>query len=204
MTVVCEIYSAAPLLGPIQVMLGGSGRLVSPETQPHFTLAVISTMAMVSFSFLVGITRVQLCWCALWSLPLCHGTSGGRACGMPTSLPLSSGIPFPSTLPGWSTVLLTCMATDLTTSTSTPGRTPLLLWEPLVSVVALGRALQTEWHTPFFTLVLALGTCNSTLLGSRVWRRLEPAHPGGRLCCYTDGALIEIMLCSLGAERCSQ
>lgn len=120
-------------------------------------LAVISTMAMVSFSFLVGIIRVQLCWCALWSLPLCHGTSGGRACGMPTSLPLSSGIPFPSTLPGWSTALLTCMATGLMTSTSTPGRIPLSLWEPLVSAVALDRALQTVWHTILFYLDLGLG-----------------------------------------------
>lgn len=132
-----EMFLAAPTMGPAQVMPGVSGRAISPEIQPYFTPAIIPTTVMVSFSFPIGITRVRLCWCVLWSLPLYHGTSGARVCGMPTSLPPSYGTPSPSTSPGWSIVLPTCMATALTTSTSTPGRTLLSLWEPLVSAAAL-------------------------------------------------------------------
>lgn len=199
-----EMFPVASVMGLAQVMPGLSGRALSPEIQRRFSPAVIPTTVMASFSFPVGITRVRLCWCALWSLLLCRGTFGARACGMPTSLPPSSGTPSPSMSRGWSTVLLTCTAIALTTSTSTPGRTPLSLWEPLVSAVALGTALQTQSDIPCcFTLVGALGTCSWTPLGARACRRLELVHPRGRLPCSTDGAHIERMPCSLWGETCS-
>ena len=81
-----------------------------------------------------GTTRSPWCSCASWSPPWCPGTSGGRACGTPTSWPPSSGTPSHSTSPGWSTASPTCTETGPMTSTSVLGRTRSSPWAPSVSV----------------------------------------------------------------------